>query len=60
MPGLFVNLLGHPNVHRKVRKGQTTPAQADQGSKTIDSFENKEHYHEIEGYSRPNAKQKVY
>lgn len=41
MPGLFVNLSGHPNVDGKVRKGQTTPAVADQGSKTIDSFENK-------------------
>lgn len=40
MPGLFVNVSGHPNVDGKVRKGQTTPAEADQGSKTIDSFEN--------------------
>lgn len=32
MPGSFVNLLEPSNVGRKVRKGQTTPAQTDQGS----------------------------
>jgi len=37
---LFVNVSGteHPNVDGKVRKEQTTPAEADQGSKTIDSL----------------------
>lgn len=31
MPGSFVNVLEPPNVGRKVRQGQTTPVQTDQG-----------------------------
>ncbi len=64
MPGSFVHLLEPPNVGRKVRKGQTTPAQTDQGSigvYLLIHLKTKNVMHAIEGYNRPNdVKQQVY